>query len=145
MKKKALLVLLVMFVLSAAVHAQVITITTGRNAGTLEYVTSDGQRMIVWCYFRPTDTTPGLSGDIWLVPGRTYDGQVSMMGSGLRGIIIDGNGISSNRGIFIHQGSGPSNSKGCIVISKSDMDRIYDDLISRGYRRDGNKFSIKVE
>jgi len=143
--KRLGLFLVILFVLSAAVYAQTITITTGREAGTLEYVTSDNQRMIVWCYFRATDTTPGLSGDPWLVSGRTYDGQVSELGNGMRGIIIEGNGILASRGIFIHAGNGPSNSKGCIVISSSDMNKIYDDLIKRGYIKNGRKFRISIE
>jgi len=141
--KRAGLFFTIIFVLSAALHAQTISITlSGSETGYLYYTGSDGSIISTQCWFR---SSVGLSGLPWLTTG-VYSGQVSWMTDKNRqGIIISGNGISAGRGIFIHAGNRPSDSNGCIVIPSNQMDLLYNDLIRRGFHRNGDHFTIRVD
>jgi hypothetical protein len=148
MKRVGILFLL-MFVLSTAVFAQVITITmTGTTTGTL--TCSEAGLSSVSCWFKAT--TPIGNG--------TYSGQVSVMQSrDNRPAIIIFNGpdyvapdgtrrpssinLSSTRGIFIHLGDNVSWSDNCVVIAPANMTKLYDTLRAN-YRLNGNTFSIRV-
>jgi len=123
----------IMFVLSAAVYAQSLTIQlTGDETGWLYY--DDG--VSTQCWFQ--STTP-------LKTRGTYTAEVSRMASGIPGIIIYGgpNNLSSGRGIFIHGGTSAANSKGCIVIPAYEMRTLYNKLESK-YGLNG-RFTISVQ
>ena len=144
-KKITVLFVFLTLVVSMAVQAQTISITlSGSQTGYLYYTTSDGSIISTQCWYRATDTTPGLSGLPWLSTG-VYSGQLSQMSRHPNAIIITGNGITASRGIFIHPGSMPSHSDGCVVISKDILDRIYRDIENSGYKRNGGYFTIRVD
>ena len=135
----------IIFILSVGAYAQTISITlSSSTSGYLYYTMSDGSIISTPCWYRPTDTTSGLSGLPWLRTG-VYSGQLSQMSRHPNAIIIFGNGIDQSRGIFIHPGSMPSHSDGCVVIDRTILDRIYNDLESRGYRRNGSSFTIRTD
>jgi hypothetical protein len=133
----------VMFVLSAAVNAQVISITlSGAEQGWLNCPEA-GVSTRTW--FRSTETTPGLSGRPWFTDG-VYTAEVSWMESkGVPGIIIYGgpNNIGKERGLFIHVGSRPGDSVGCFVITRAEMNKLYNTL-EDNYGRN-KPFRIRIE
>ncbi|MDR2632904.1 MAG: hypothetical protein LBC51_04685 [Treponema sp.] len=71
-------------------------------------------------------STTDLRGTAWLVDGY-YDGEVGTFTSGTEVVRISGgpNNISRGRGISIHGGSAPEHSDGCVVIAKSERDKLY--------------------
>jgi hypothetical protein len=136
--KRAGLFFVVMFVLSAAVYAQTITITL--SDATSGKVVSGEAGVNTPAWFQPT--TPERP---WLEAGN-YTGQVSRLATkGHDGIIIFGgpNNISSERGIFIHVGNSPSDSGGCVVIAGSQIRKLYSEL-SKIYGHNGRRFTIRV-
>jgi hypothetical protein len=136
----------VIFVFSVAIHAQTITITlSGNETGWLN---CPELGVSAQCWFRATDTTPGLSGLPWLVSG-VYSGQVSTSKSGADAIVIFGgpNNIGTGRGIFIHVGNYPSDSDGCVVIAGRSAGGAFHTLysgLSRTYGLNGRSFTIYV-
>jgi hypothetical protein len=128
----------VMFVLSAAVYAQTITITLSNP--TSGRVVSGEADVNTPAWFQ--STAPGRP---WLVAGN-YTGQVSRLETkGHDGIIIFGgpNKISSKRGIFIHVGNGPSDSGGCVVIAGAQIRKLYSEL-KKIYGFHEREFTIRV-
>jgi hypothetical protein len=121
--------------LSAAVSAQTITVTlSGNETGWLNCPEAN---VSTRCWFK--SSTP-------VTVAGVYSGQVSWMGSKNReGIIIFGGPIdlSQGRGIFIHEGSNPSYSGNCVVITRSEMDKLYNTL-KNTYGFNGMVFSIHV-
>ncbi|MDR0586336.1 MAG: hypothetical protein LBG26_03760 [Treponema sp.] len=143
--KRVGLLIVIMFVLSAAVYAQTITITL--SDVTTGRVVSNEAGVDTTAWFRSTTTTPGLSGLPWLVAGN-YTGQVSKKGSRDAIIIFGGpNNIASERGIFIHIGNSPSDSDGCVVIAGAQtggaMHTLYSEL-SKNYGLHRGTFTIRV-
>lgn len=49
-------------------------------------------------------------------------------------------GVAGWKGIFIHQGSGPKASKGCIVIKKKEMQKLFDAIDPKN----GKNVTVKV-
>jgi hypothetical protein len=121
--------------LTAAVSAQTITITlSGSETGWLNCPEAN---VSTRCWFQ--SSTPVTAAGV-------YSGQVSWMNSKKReGIIIFGGpaNLSQGRGIFIHEGSSPSYSNNCVVITKSEMDKLYNAL-KNTYGFNGTVFSIHV-
>jgi hypothetical protein len=126
----------VVFALSAAVHAQAISITLS-NSNEQGWLNCPEADVSTRCWFK--STTPILQAGV-------YSGQVSWMETKNReGIIIFGgpNNLSSGRGIFIHVGNSPSDSANCVVIPGSEMRKLYSALES-SYGRN-NVFRIRIE
>jgi len=134
--KRAALFIVIMFVLSAAVYAQAISITLS-GSNEQGWLNSPEAGVSTRCWFR--STTPVLQAGV-------YSGQVSWMSSKSRaGIIIFGgpNNLSAGRGIFIHAGNSPRDSENCVVIPENEMNRLYGEL-ERIYGKN-NTFRIRIE
>jgi hypothetical protein len=122
--KRAGLFFAIIFVLSTvSVYAQSYTITVtmrdkASGRGIMEFSPIGLNQEV---FFDPA--TP-------LTPGRTYSGEVSMMTlAKRRGIIITGNGIGPETGIFIHEGQySGAWSRGCIVLETNGFNQLYDFL-----------------
>jgi len=139
--KRAGLFFAIIFVLSTvSVYAQSYTITVSIRDK------SSGRGIMV---FNPI----GLHQEIYfdpatpLVQGRTYSGEVSWMSrAGRRGILITGNGIDPERGIFIHEGQYSSAwSRGCIVLETNGFNQMYDLLERNVGRNRSGRISIVIE
>jgi len=136
MKKRIGMLLGIMFVLSAAVYAQTITITlSGNDTGWLDCPEAN---VSTQCWFK--STTP-------IKQTGVYSGQVSQMQdhNNRPGIIIFKGPINldAGRGIFIHVGSKPEDSDNCVVIRSSEMTKLYNSL-EKKYRLNGREFTIDV-
>jgi len=134
--KRTVFFIAIMFVLSAAVYAQAISITlSGSNEQGWLNCAEAG--VSTRCWFK--STTPILQTGV-------YSGQVSWMDSKNRAgiIIFEGpNSLSAGRGIFIHVGNSPSDSVNCVVIPGNEMNRLYAAL-ERIYGKN-NTFKIRIE
>ncbi len=62
------------------------------------------------------------------IPAGTYSGcsATTMATKKLNAVFIPN--VPGFTGIFIHQGTGPQHSDGCIIVSPHEMKRIYDDI-----------------
>jgi hypothetical protein len=144
--KRIVLLFAVIFVFSVAAHTQTITVTlSGNQSGWLN---CPELNVSTQCWYRATDTTPGLSGRPWLVNG-VYSAQVTRSNRGADVIVIFGgpNNIGKERGIFIHIGNSPSDSDGCIVIGGNQLGGAFRTLYSGlecTYGRDGRVFTVHV-
>jgi len=74
------------------------------------------------------------------IPADTYNGcsATQMATKKLDAIFIPG--VPGWTGIFIHPGSGPKASKGCIVIKKAEMVKLYSAIEPK----DGRNVTVKV-
>ena len=85
------------------------------------------------------DGTEQFATDRWWeadnpIPGKHYTGcSTTLMATrGYKSVYLP-DAQTGRKGIFIHQGTGPGNSTGCIVCAKSKVETIYDTVPRNGW------------
>lgn len=112
-----------------------INVTRGTNNGTLTY-TNGGVSVSTTCWWDPNQK----------IPANTYNGcsattmstKLNSQGSPREAIYIAN--VTGYSGIFIHMGTGPAWSDGCIVIDENDLLVIYNDIEPKN----GNNVTVHV-